>query len=405
MTRLATAIVGVLCAAAPALAQHTGHTLAADGSFKTPTVAVDADGRLWRAWVEKGHVLVGVSTDAGRSFGTPIEVTRQAESVDANGESRPKIAIGRRGEVYVTYTRLGVRPYTGDIRFSRSLDGGRTFEPPRTINDDGLDTGHRFDTLAVAPDGAVFVVWIDKRDLERATASQRAYEGAALYFTTSRDRGATFARNVKVKDHICECCRVAYVFDADGTLVLAWRDVMAGSIRDHAMTRIAADGSVGEIRRLTTDNWMLRGCPHHGPSLAVDGKGVLHVTWFTGQGPQGPGAWYGRFDPQGRALGAPRRLGVAATSGHAVVAVNGPTVHVAWKNADGTASTVMAMESLDGGLSFSAPREVLRGARAADHPLLVVTPGGPLLSWFAPDTGHRLVPLGRLTSSASTPSR
>ena len=72
--------------------------------------------------------------------------------------------------------------------------------PPIVVNDDHLETGHRFDALSVSPNGDVHIVWIDKRDLERAKASGQPYEGAALYHAVSVDGGRTFAANQKIKD-------------------------------------------------------------------------------------------------------------------------------------------------------------------------------------------------------------
>ncbi len=394
----------LLLTAASVAAQHAGHvpTTAPEALFKTPTIAAAADGTLWRVWVEQRHVVVSFSRDRGRSFAPPVRVTRDPEPVDANGESRPKIALGGSGDVYVSYTRLGQRPYTGDIRFSRSVDGGRTFESPRTINDDGLETGHRFDALTVGPDGTVYVLWIDKRDLERAEAQGRAYEGAALYYAVSRDRGATFTPNRKIKDQVCECCRLAHDFDNRGRLVLAWRDVMPGSIRDHAMVRIAPDGTLSNVDRVTTDHWILNGCPHHGPALAIGTAGHTHFVWFTGEGPQGPGTFYARLDANGRVQGTPRRLGGAeAGAGHAAIHAHGDSVVIAWKEARGTASALVVTASHDGGKTFGARREVATASRAADHPMLVNTPSGLLLSWYAPDTGHRLMPIEAAPSSTA----
>src|SRR5690606_40475909 len=124
-----------------------------------------------------------------RTYSEPVTVAA-GEAIDANGEARPKVAIGPGGEVLVSWTRRGQALYTGDIRFARSTDGGRTFSEPVTINDDGLPIGHRFDSLGVAPDGTVVLAWIDKRDLERATAAGESYAGAAVYVAVSRDAGA-----------------------------------------------------------------------------------------------------------------------------------------------------------------------------------------------------------------------
>jgi hypothetical protein len=392
MRALALVSLSVATLMAPASAQHAGHDgVTADAEFKTPTVAVGANGSLWRAWVAADRVLVARSADLGRTWTDGVRVNAAAEAVDANGEARPKIALGPGGEIYVSYTRLGSRPYTGDIRFARSLDGGRTFAAPVTINDDGLETGHRFDTLAVSADGTVFVVWIDKRDLERALAAHEAYAGAALYYTTSRDRGASFAANRRIKDHVCECCRIAHAFDGAGRLVLAWRDVMPGSVRDHALVRLTADRT-GPIERVTTDGWAIEGCPHHGPGLAIGPAGRMHLVWFTGEGPRGPGAFYGRLASDTTLAGAPLRLGPAAqTIGHAVVHAASHRVVVAWKERRKPGAAVMVIASTDGGVTFAPAREIAATQGASDHPFLIETPRGLLLSWFSAVEGHRIL--------------
>ena len=64
-----------------------------------------------------------------------------------------------------------------------------------TINDDGLAIGHRFDTMTVGSDGLIYVAWIDKRDRDAATREHQVYDGAALYYTVSRNGGKTFEPN------------------------------------------------------------------------------------------------------------------------------------------------------------------------------------------------------------------
>jgi hypothetical protein len=382
------------CAAGSApFSRHEGHgvPVAPAAGMRTPTVAAGASGVLWRVWVEEGHVLMSSSSDAGQTYGPAIRINRERAEIDANGEGRPKVALGPQGEIYVTYTRTGTRPFTGDVQFSRSIDGGRTFEAPRTINDDGLDTGHRFDALAVGPDGEVYVAWIDKRDLERATAEHEPYRGAALYYTISHDRGETFAPNRKIKDYSCECCRIAHAFDGRGRLVLFWRDVMEGSIRDHALTWIERDGRAAPVRRVTADNWTIEACPHHGPTLAVGSEGTMHVAWFTGDSPRGPGAFYGRLDRDGRMLGEPLRLGRAHPgTGHADIHADASHVTIVWKESRSPGTALMLMTSEDGGITFDAPRELAAGLDASDHPQMVPMPSGLYVSWYD-GAQHRMI--------------
>ena len=192
-------------------AQSSAGPPAGVGAF--PTATFDDSGVLWSAWIEDSHIVVARSADRGATFAPGVRVTQAPENIDATGDARPKIAIGVRGEVYVAWTQAGTERFSGDIRFARSTDGGRTFSVPRLINDDGLSTGHRFESLGVNDDGDVFIVWIDKRDLEAATTAGDPYAGAALYYTWSTDAGVTFAPNTKIKDHVCECCRIAVEFE------------------------------------------------------------------------------------------------------------------------------------------------------------------------------------------------
>jgi hypothetical protein len=217
-----------------------------------PSARFDADGRLWVAFEQQEHVWVAASDDLGARFTTPVRVHAEPETIETNGENRPKIAFGPPGTLFVAWTRKVPGGFNGEIRFSRSLDGGRSFEPVRTINDDGLLTGHRFDSLHVDGAGDVYLAWVDKRDLEAARARGEEYRGAAVYSTVSTDRGATFAANRRVADHACECCRIGITDAGERGAALLWRHVFEGDIRDHAFATIGVEGGTGEPRRLAS---------------------------------------------------------------------------------------------------------------------------------------------------------
>jgi hypothetical protein len=356
-------------------------------SSSTPTAALAADGRLWVVWVEGSHVYAGASRDLGRTFASVMRVNPEPEKIDANGEARPKIALGRKGDVYVSYTRRLKKPFTGDVRFSRSIDGGKTFSAPITVNDDGIPTGHRFDALSVSPRGDVHLFWIDKRH-GHADAS---YAGAALYMAVSTDRGRTFGANRKVKDHVCECCRLAVAWDGDTPIVL-FRDLMEGGVRDHSIARVDRDGRAS-VRRVTIDGWEINGCPHHGPSVAA-GDGVVHVAWFTGAGVNGAGTFY-RRSVTGGEFAEPVPIGDGKNVGRPQLAAHGKRVWLLWKETlAGEGSAVRAMTSADSGATWSAAREIARSAGTSDHPLLITSGAEAYLSWFTKAEGYRVVPLG-----------
>ena len=353
------------------------------------SVAFDGEGRLWRARVQDGHVLVDRSDNEGASFGAPVTVNPDKEVVAAEGDSAPKIALAADGAIYVSYTQLLNKPFSGDIRFSRSLDGGKRFSAPVTVNDNRDVIGHRFDALIVGRDGKVYVVWLDKRD--KAVAKQRGeeYAGAALYYAVSTDRGASFTANRKLADHTCECCRIALDLAPDGRPVAFWRHVFEGGERDHALMKF--DGQ-STPRRVTHDRWRIDACPHHGPALSIDADGH-HLAWFD-NAPDARGLFYARSADGGASLSPPLAFGdLAAQPGHADVLSLGREVFLVWKEFNGEASVIRMQASSDAGASWTAPRTLAETGDSSDYPRLAARGAQVFLSWNTVREGHRLFPL------------
>lgn len=373
-------------AAAPAVAQHS-HGEHQPAAARAPrhelgaSTAFDAAGTLWAVHKEGPHAVVRHSTDLGRSWSAPRRVNGEPEPVAADGDARPKIAAGPRGELYVTWTRPLSKPYTGEIRFSRSLDGGGTFSPPVTVHRDRQEITHRFDALAVGLSGRVFIAWIDKRDLEAAKAAGADYRGAAIYYSLSDDQGASFSGDRKLADHSCECCRIAVLPEANGGFLLLWRHVFPPNVRDHALGRVDAEGRAEEPRRATFDEWAVDACPHHGPSLAADARERLHAVWFT-QAVGREGVYYGRLRADG--IDGERRVGGDAAA-HADVAALGERVAVAWKEFDGERTRLRAMVSENGGADWRN-LELAATTGPSDQPRLLARDGGFLVLW---NTGER----------------
>jgi hypothetical protein len=381
-------LAGVLACGA-AIAQDrppAGHTHApgAPRPDVGASAAFDASGTLWAVYKQGAHVMLRRSDDAGATWSTERAVNAAPEGVGADGDARPKIAIGAKGELFVTWTQPLAKPYTGLIRFARSTDGGRTFAAPVTVHTDRQEITHRFDALAVNRAGQLFIAWIDKRDA--VAAAGKPYQGAALYYAVSDDGGATFRGDFRVADHSCECCRIALIPRDDGSVIAFWRHVFEPNVRDHALARLEPGGKSTGMRRATFDNWRLDACPHHGPSLAADEKGALHGVWYSGT-PGAEGVYYGRL-VDGRVDGQ-RRLG-GGTAEHADIAASGERVVIAWREFDGTRSHLKAARSDDAGASWRE-MTLASGEGATDHPKVLVRRGDFVVLWNGREQPLRVV--------------
>lgn len=342
--------------------------------------AFGPDGTLFAVSKDGGHLVLRRSPDAGITWSAPIPVNAVPEAIAANGDSFPKLAFTAGGDILVAWSKPLAKPYTGEIRLARSRNGGTSFDDPITVHHDRSEITHRFESIVVGADNSVLVAWIDKRDLEAAQAGKTPYRGAAIYSAVSHDGGKSFAPERKVADHSCECCRIAVARDRDGAPLLFWRHVFAPNERDHALARLKPDGTPEAVQRATFDRWKIDGCPHHGPSLAVDGQGLRHAVWFNEKDGTGR-VHYGRLTRGGdglrvegqRTIGGPR-------AAHADLLVAGNRLAIAWKEFDGERTRLHIQVSRDGGQTFVA-QEITATEGASDQPRLLARGEALYLFW------------------------
>ena len=385
-----TPILALLCLLSSATLAHDmpGMTMPR-GPGLGASAAFDAHGRLWVVDAADGHVRLRHSDDLGKTLSAPVDVNAVAEPIYDEGENRPKIEFGPKGELYVSWSQPRAKPWTGFVRFARSPDGGAHFAAPVTVHHDRAEITHRFDALAVDGHGRVVIAWIDKRDLEAAQVQGRPYPGAAVYYSWSDDGGRSFMPERKLMDHSCECCRIALARTPQGRVAAFFRGVYGADVRDHAFDLLPTDGKAAHPARATFDDWRIAACPHHGPGLAVAADGVRHAVWYAAG--HGPAVWYGQLDP-----GHPPRhvlkLGGPGAS-HADVAVQGNTVWVAWNQVDASGYALMLRASGDGGLHFGAPHAIATSAAAVGSPQLLLRQGRAYVAWNTA-AGFRLIPAG-----------
>ncbi len=352
------------------LAALAASTLGTSGAF-------DQQGRLWVAHAGDNGIVLQSSADQGRSWTPSRQVLAKPETVEANGETRPKIAFGPQGQLYLSYTQALGKHHSGNIRFIRSLDGGQTFSAPYTVQSDRAPIGHRFDDIQVDPQGRIFLAWLDQRDKDAAQAAQRPYRGIAVYYAVSTDGGASFGGDAKLADHSCECCRIATALAPDGRIAAMWRHIFEPNIRDHAVAWLPANGQPAAPDRATQDGWKIDACPHHGPSLAFDGNGQRHQAWFSAAGEEG-GVFYSG-NGQLMRLGGPQ-------AEHAEVGASGQRVAVVWKEFDGKSTGIHAQVSPDGGASWSK-HTVATTQGGSDHPHIMRRGAELWLLWRTADDG------------------
>lgn len=354
------------------------------------SMAADEKGVLWLARMRDGHIQVSYSEDGGKHFSDEVIVNPQPEAILAENQSRPKIMV-RNGVIAVTWVKALSKVFSSDVRFSRSVDGGKTFSAPVTLNDDHEETSHAFSTLTLDDKGRITVVWFDGRVRDAAVKSGREYNGSTVYYAVSEDGGATFSANRKLADHACECCRISMTLGLNDTPFVFWRHIFDGSMRDFALARM---GDHPKVVRASEEGWDINACPHHGGDIAADTTGDVHLAWFTGN-PQHPGLFYRRIDGEKMTTTTPHAFGdLDFQPGYPAIFAEGKQIFLAWREFDGNQYRMMTAVSADRGDTWSEARIMATTSGAADLPVFVANARQPLVVWNSAQEGIRLFDVG-----------
>ena len=368
-------------AAGPALAPRQELTVfdkPHEAHVSAPAVAVTRDGKTVVAWIaQQGHDHNLFVAQLG-SAPKPVRVNPDGLFADSLHQP-PGLALGPGGEVYVSWSSAKPVPegglFASDLRLSRSLDGGRTFESPLRVNED-RPISHSFEGLGVAPDGTVIVSWIDSRD---------GPSTAGTYLARITERGSRVEKTLKLDEgETCVCCRIDVAAGPGDTVAVAWRKVFPGSIRD-MVVGLSRDGarSFSLAGLVHADRWKINACPHRGGSVAMDGRGRVYLAWYT-ETAEGQPRMLFAASPDGLRFGPPSRLNTAAgyipdqvrlaadPAGHVVIV---------WEEATAVRRRVLLRYSTDGGRTLSAPQALSQAIKAYAPDVAVAPSGDFVVAW------------------------
>ncbi|NDC88343.1 MAG: exo-alpha-sialidase [Bacteroidetes bacterium] len=287
------------------------------GIVARPTLTVLPDTNIAMvAWFKRVNDTWGVFVRryvGGSANGEDVlRLDGEEGAVRAHEQAPPVIVSGRDGRAYVSWTtRTGTSPSgedPGDVWIARSLDYGKTWQPPVRVNQGSssvqgpLAASHTFHDVVVTPSGTVVVSWIDTRNQVAAQHASReghaalngqapiqwvhddfvGGKGAEVRIAVSRDEGQTFEETTILDSRTCPCCQTALTVSPNGAVYAAWRHIFSGNERDIVMAVSGDDGATfSKPRRVYRDAWKIAACPHTGPSIVASADSV-GVLWYTG---------------------------------------------------------------------------------------------------------------------------
>jgi len=387
----------------------------ADRNPSTPFLRPGPDGRLYAVWTEdntdrpaylkrEGYspgtsllraAVLAWSADGGKTWSPSKRVNSAVEAIQGE-ESGPRIAFGADNKMYAVWSitdSAGGNILRGNVRFTMA-DGAGGFTPAQTLNE--VKGAARFPVVEVASDGTVLVAWVDRR-IDNPKPRQ-------LYLMRLGADGRPLTKNYPVGEGMCDCCRIGMAFANGGrTVYMVNRKVSPEQIRNHELRKSSDGGATfGPPVEISDDRWKVPFCPDSGPTIVRDGRGFLHVAWFTlGRSPEKEAGVYYAVSRDGGQSFAPRQLvhsnSIGAALLHPTLALGKDgTLYFAWDNLDGSSKAQIFVRALaPDGKSWSPVQQVSRAKENAWRPALAVSEKDLDVAWTEVDGEESWVVLRR----------
>lgn len=225
----------------------------------------------WTRFPDVGttKIMFAASRNQGKKFKPPIVVGQAVDNTSTIQGSM--VATGPNGEIYVVWSDRSLVGLFGSvlIRFTKSIDGGKTFSTPSTIATftnpaypaNGVFSGNPFPSIAVdisssTNQGNIYITY--------AGRSQNIPDRADVFLVTSKDGGSSWSEQIKLNDDnsIAEQILPSIAVADDGAVAASWydrrNDLTNLSLLDVYAT-VSKDGgkSFSANQRITTANWPL----------------------------------------------------------------------------------------------------------------------------------------------------
>ncbi len=237
-----------------------------------PQVTFLEDSTLVLTWRERGETGSNIYSSVrapGGSFGSPVRVNDEADTVEsyAHDGMRAAIAVGSGQTIAIAWTDSRAQ-----IRAAISTNGGAGFDPSIRLDQSQEPAYRAYPAISFDSSGDLHAIWIDSR-----FAAGGAEEPADLYYAKV-SAGDVTEKNLTAEQapSICGCCRT-FIRAEDDLLTMTFRNTTADNYRDPATISGTVDGVFSNPQAVAGPLWELRGCPMAGPIMAGD-----EVLWHDG---------------------------------------------------------------------------------------------------------------------------
>jgi hypothetical protein len=249
-----------------------------------PDIAVDGEDNVYIVWASitgetEQTAFLARSATGSDGFSEPQAVVRSAIAYRSAGNGKKGYAIrlaphvvAHGDAISLSWSEAVADGTTVRMVLLKSTDRCETFSAPLCVHE-SPQARPTFTGLAIGSQGELACCWLDGREATQHPYASVRRAGQDKILPEMRVPGGEHDKGV------CPCCPTCATFAPDGTLFVAFRNLVDG-YRDLAIARLRPgeqqfDGPFAVV----PPTWKFDGCPHDGPSLVVVDN-QLHVAWM-----------------------------------------------------------------------------------------------------------------------------
>ena len=249
---------------------------AAAGTTQRNGAIVAFGANLYAAWEDRrdgrGQIYISKSTDRGVTWSAPAQVNVSPYS--GASQQSPSVAVGPDGAVYVAWQENRSGGMNVNVYLARSNAGSLSFGPAVRVDDTGIQfSWQEFPTVAVNSKGIVLVVWKDDRG---------GYP--RVYCARSVNRGDSFSANLKVDDAVATTVATgtpSLAVDDVGRFYIVWNDNRDSNSNIY-LSRSTDDGITFQSS-VRVDDTGTATYMQGNPSVSAAGDGFVCAVWRDGR--------------------------------------------------------------------------------------------------------------------------
>jgi len=341
------------------------------GWSEYPAIAVDSSGNVHVVWRDEKPdtyvVLYTRSLDGGGTW-QPIQRLTWTGSSSNPSVAVPSVAVDSLGRVHVVWCYDS--PGNMEIYYKGSTDGGATWGPSKRLTWTSGSSG--LPAIAVDSFGSIHVAWSDD-----------TYAGYEIYYKRSTDGGTTWTPNRRLTWTADNSYLGDMAVDALGNPHLVWEDYTTVDDEIYHKRGINGGLSWATSQRLT---WNAGFSAY--ADIAWEPSGHLQLVWED-QTPGNAEIYYKRSPDLGLNWETSQRLTWNSGPSYfpAIAADPDGNLHAVWQNDVSGDSEILYKKSPDNGTSWFAVQRLTWTSNGSQNPAIAADSSGNLhLVWQADTT-------------------